>query len=211
MSSITWSATRAVGRYAILLFAVVAPQGAPAAPSDPELARLWANFGVGYGYMSGRAPSPIDASGGGPWIDAQFGGRLSSQWLLGLNLGGLGIHAANRNYDPNNSYSSIYGQTVTNVFLVARFEPNTDHGWWFGAGGGKVLYGNKPLQDLSGNSRSGNGNGGIARIGYDWKPRDRIHFEAELSYELGHISLNAPFPGSFNYSVAALSAHIAYH
>jgi hypothetical protein len=202
---------RAAACSACLLVSVGAPQAAAAGPNDPGLARFWADFGLGYGHMSAGASAPADSGGGGVWLDAQVGGRLTSQWLVGFNLGGVGLHAASHNYDPNISYSSIYGQAVTNAFLVMRFEPESDHGWWLGAGAGKVLYDNKALQAVSGNVRSGNGTGGIARVGYDWRLRPRSHLEAALSFEAGRVALNAPFSGRFNYSVLALSAHIAYH
>jgi hypothetical protein len=204
-------ATRAAIACAFFPFAIAAPQAASASPHDPALGKIWADFGLGYGYMSGGTSAPADSDGGGVWLDARLGGRLSSEWLVGFNLSGAGIHAASRNFDPNNIYSSIYGQSVTNMFLVARFEPQSDHGWWFGGGAGKVLYDNKSLEAVSGNQRSGNGNGGIARVGYDWPLKNRTHVEASLSYELGNISLNAPFTGSFHYSVIALAAHFSYH
>lgn len=211
MRCMTTPTTRAAIACAVLVFAVAAPHGASASASDPALGKIWADFGLGYGYMSVGASAPVDSDAGGVWLDAQIGGRLSSQWLVGFDLCGVGIHAASSNYDPNNIYSSIYGQTVSNMFLVAQFEPQSDHGWWFGGGAGKVLYDNKGLEDVSGNKRSGNGTGGIARIGYDWPLRNRTHVEASLGYEFGRISLNAPFTGSFDYSVVAVAAHFAYH
>jgi hypothetical protein len=182
-----------------------------AADSEPgALGRWWGDFGVGYGYMNASS-GPASGNAGGVWLDAQLGGRLNSHWLAGFDLGGVGTHPSSSNYNPNNLYSSVYGTSATNEFLVVQYEPESDHGWFVGAGGGKVLYDNKRLEALTGNSRSGNGTAGIGRIGYDWKVGNRAHAEAVLSYEAGNVSLNAPIAGSFGFSVIALSAHIAYH
>jgi hypothetical protein len=143
-------------------------------------------------------------------LDAQLGARLNDRWLAGVNIGGLGLHASRSNYDEYNYYSSVYGETVTNVFLVVQYEPNSEHGWFLGAGVGEVLYGNKALEDLSGRTRSGTGHGGMARVGYDWPTTRRVHVEAALSCELGTVGADTPI-GNFKYSIIAASFHVAYH
>jgi hypothetical protein len=177
---------------------------------DAELGRWWGDFGLGYGNLNTSAGAGA-TGGGGVWLDAQLGARINDRWLAGLDVGGLGVHASQSNYDPNNSYSSIYGETITNVFLVVQYEPNSDHGWFLGAGAGEVLYGNKTLEDQFGGSRSGSGHGGLARVGYDWATAGRVHLEAALSCELGTVGAYAPVGGNFNYSIVAVSFHVAYH
>jgi hypothetical protein len=183
--------------------------GAPASASDVPSNRLWLDFGLGYGNMSARSTT-IPAGGGGLWLDAQIGGRFTSQWLAGLDLGGIGMQADSSNYDPNNNYQSVYGQTVTNVFLVTQFEPKADHGWFFGAGGGEVIYGNKAVDDYLGYTKTYTGLGGLVRVGYDWPFGYRAHFETVLNYEFGSASLGAPIGGNLNFSIASISFHVAY-
>jgi hypothetical protein len=180
----------------------------PARAEEPPLGRLWADFGLGYGNMQSSS-APVVTGNGGLWLDAQIGGRISSQWLAGLNIGGLGMQPASSNYNSNNQ--DIYGQGITNVFLVFQYEPKSDHGWFVGGGAGEVIYANRTLVDETGNSRSGSGHGGIARIGYDWRYSNRGHVEATLGYELGNVGLYAPVGGNFRFSIIAASIHVAYH
>ncbi|HEY2146256.1 MAG TPA: hypothetical protein VGH12_09320 [Steroidobacteraceae bacterium] len=178
-----------------------------AAQDPPGL--LWLDFGLGFGNMSSSS-TVVSAGGGGLWLDAQVGGRITRQWLVGLDLGGLGMQASGGNYDPNHDYQSIYGQTLTNVFAVTQFEPKSDHGWFFGAGVGEVIYGNKTLDNYFGYAKTYTGLGGLARIGYDWPFSNRGHFETVFNYELGSTSLGAPIGGNLNFSIASLSFHVAY-
>jgi hypothetical protein len=178
--------------------------------AEQGLGRFWGDIGLGYGHMS--APANSAATGGsGLWVDLQIGGRINDHWLAGLNISGLGMHASSDNYDPNNYYSGVWGESISNAFLVVQYEPGADHGWFFGAGAGETLYNNKTLEDLTGNSHSGNGPGGMARIGYDWPLANRTHFETVLSYEGGTTGLNSPFSGNFRYSIIAVGFHFAYH
>jgi hypothetical protein len=195
----------------VAIFAVLfAASSLPTRAAEDSPARFWGDLGVGYGNMQTH-DSPVSSGGGGLWVDVQLGGRINRQWLAGLDLGGLGLHAGTRNNDPNSTYPTVWGETISNAFLVFQYEPKADHGWFLGGGAGEVLYNNKALEDLTGNAHSGNGPGGIARVGYDWPYARRGHFEAVLSYELGNIALNAPFTGNVHYSVVAASFHVAYH
>lgn len=182
----------------------------PARAADDPPGRLWLDFGLGYGNMNSSS-TIVPAGGGGLWLDAQIGGRITSQWLAGLDLGGLGMQASSGNYDPNNYYSSIYGQTLTNVFLVTQFEPKKDHGWFFGTGVGEVIYSNKSLDDYFGYSKTYSGLGGLARVGYDWSFSNRSHFETVINYEMGSVSLGAPVGENLKFSIASLSFHVAFH
>jgi hypothetical protein len=176
--------------------------------ADASPGRFWADFGVGYGNMNSSS-APVAVGGGGLWVDAQIGAHISSRWLAGVDIGGLGMQPSSNNYQNENQ--DIYGQGITNVFLVIQYEPKSDHGWFVGGGAGQVLYSNKTLDDFTGNTRSGSGRGAIARIGYDWRYSNRGHFETTLGYEAGNIGLYAPVGGSFRYSIVALSFHLAYH
>ena len=191
-----------------LLLAILVQFSSCARAADTSLGRFWADFGLGYGNM--HTSSGADSTGGGGvWLDAQLGARINDQWLAGLDIGGLGLHASRSNYDANNS--SVYGETITNVFLALQYEPKSDHGWFLGAGFGEVLYGNKSLEDQSGTSRSGSGHGGLVRVGYDWPAAHRVHLEAALSCELGTAAAYAPIGGNFKFSIIAASFHVAYH
>jgi hypothetical protein len=195
---------------ALVLFAAVCQMSSAARAADADLGRFWGDFGLGYGNMqtSSGAGTP---GGGGLWLDVVAGARINDQWLLGLDLGGLGLHMSEGNYDSCGCNQSIYGEAITNVFLAFQYEPNSDHGWFLGAGAGEVLYSNKFLQDLTGNSRSGSGHGGLVRVGYDWPTAARWHLEAALSYEYGTVGMYAPVSGDFNFSIIAASFHVAYH
>ena len=178
--------------------AVLAP-AVPARAADDPPGRLWLDFGLGYGNMN-SSTTIVSAGGGGLWLDAQIGGRITSQWLAGLDIGGLGMQANSGNYDPNNYYSSIYGQTRTNVFLVTQFEQKKDNNSAFGAGVGEVIYSNKSLDDYFGYSKTYSGLGGLARVGYDWSFSNRSHFETVFNYE-GPFA-RAPIGGTLKFSIA---------
>jgi hypothetical protein len=181
----------------------------PLRAADDPPARLWLDFGLGYGNMNSRS-TIVPTGGGGLWLDAQIGGRITRQWLAGIDVGGLGMQASSGNYDPNNDYQSIYGQTLTNVFVVTQFEPKTDHGWFFGAGAGEVIYGNKALDNYLGYTKTYSGFGGLARVGFDWPLSNRLHFETVFNYEMGSASLGAPIGENLKISIASLSFHVAY-
>ncbi len=195
----------------LLLFVVTAlALSAPVRAADDPPARLWLDFGLGYGSMNSSS-TIVPTGGGGLWLDAQIGARISEQWLAGIDIGGLGMQSSRGNYDPNNDYQSIYGRTLTNIFVATQFEPKTDHGWFFGAGVGEVIYGNKSLDNYFGYTKTYAGLGGLARVGYDWPFSSRLHFEAVFNYEIGSASLGAPVGGNLKISIASLSFHVAYH
>lgn len=193
----------------VVVLGVVAT-GARAADRRELPGKLWGDFGVGVGHLNATS-GPTADSGDGAWVDMVVGGRISDHWLLGFNLGAVGIKPSSSNFNRYDSYSSIYGEAVTNVFLDLRYEPYSDRGWFVGGGGGRVLYHNHALESVTGNVRSGQGAAGIARIGYDWRVGVRTHFETQFSVEAGSISLGGPLTGSFSFSAAALSVHVAYH
>jgi len=198
-------------RAAAALCLVAIGRLAAAAEPPPESApRFWGDFGVGVGELDASA-APSGASGGGIAADLTVGGRLSDRWLMGLNLGGIGNRLSSSYYDANDRYSSVYGQTVTNVFLTVQFEPAGDAGWLYGAGAGQVLYHNHDLEVLTGDYRNGEGAGGELHVGYDWPFPGHAHVEARLGVERGHISLSSPLGGSFSFTAVSLSVHIAHH
>jgi hypothetical protein len=210
-----WPMPRQAGRSLLVLLLLLAGLGmarrswadAPGAAPD---ARLWADVGLGGGSMQASS-GPPDSHGAGLWLDLQLGARLGRHWLAGFDLGGIGLHPSSTNYDPNNPYSNIYSDTVTHQLAVLRFQPGDNRGWFAGTGVGRVLYGNRALESLTGNTRSGNGSAVLGRAGYDWPIRSHVHVEAELSVEGGSISLNAPLMRRFHYSIVAAGVHVAYH
>jgi hypothetical protein len=181
-----------------------------AGPGQEPAPRFWGDFGVGFGRLNaGSAPSGDD--GGGVVVDLTVGARLSEHWLVGVNLGGIGTQLSTSYYDPNDRYSSIYGQSVTNVFLTAQFEPAGDAGWLYGGGAGEVLYHNHALERLTGTSRSGDGTGAELHVGYDWRFPEHLHVETRLGVERGRVSLNGAIGGSFAFTAVGLSVHVAFH
>jgi hypothetical protein len=209
MKSLTTPVTGAAMTYMFLVFAIAAPQVASAEPNDSPLRRFWADFGLGYGSLRADDSAP-PGSGGGVSMEVKVGARLSRQWLVGLDLGGIGLNWKDSNYDPNNFYSNGYSQTLNHTFCVAQFEPKSDHGWWVGAGAGTTTYTNKDMLTPWGQQASGSGHGNRILFGYDWPLRQRMHINGSLSYESGGISLEAPFTGSFNYSLTVLAAHVSF-
>ncbi len=181
----------------------------PAQETRNSQVHWWGGFGLGYGYMHAAA-GPAPHATGGVWLEAQLGARLGTHWLTGLELGGLGMQISGSNYDPTNSYSSVYGQAVTHALIVLQYAPRVERGWFFGVGAGELLYDNKALQRSTSNERSGHGSAALARCGYDWKIGG-AHVDVDLSYERGNIRLNAPLPGRFNFSVLATGVRVSYH
>ena len=170
----------------------------------------WADAGIGGGGLS-TGNDGITSGGGGVWISLMLGRRLNDHWLMGLDLGGLGLQPSGGNSDPYSSNNNIYGETVTHSMLAVRYVPQIDHGWVWGLGAGPAFYYNKSLEQLTGNSNNGNGWAADAAVGYDWKiGQDKVHVETVLNVEQGRISYNAPLTGQFNYSEVAASVHIAW-
>jgi len=200
-------------RFAVVLALAVwmsfAASARASAPADPQ-ARWWLGFGLGYGYLS-AAPGPAPAGASGVWVEAQLGYRLAPHWLAGFELGGLGVQISQRNYDPDNSDSSIYGQGITHELLVVQYQPRLDAGFFAGAGVGGLLYDNRALQRVTFNERSGNGFGALARVGYDWRVGRHAHVEVDLSYERGDVRLNAPLSGRFDLNMVAAAVRISHH
>jgi hypothetical protein len=173
--------------------------------------RLWAEFGLGAGQLS-EGSNPASDGGGGFSADLIVGGRLNPRWSLGLDLGGMGIHPANRNYDSNNTYSSIWGESITEVRAVVQYEPAVDHGWLFNAGAGQSYYHNKALEDFVGLSggRIGDGSAWGVRAGYDWPFGRRGHLQAALGIDSGRINYNVqPLVGAFHFTIVAASVSLA--
>jgi len=181
-----------------------------AQPSESVFGRFWGDFGIGYGAVD-TSSAPFGDSSGGVVVDLTAGIRLSPRWRLGLNIGGAGSQIGNNNCQYQDYCNSIYGQSLTNVFAALEFEPGVDHGWLFGISAGHVLYDNRRLEDVSGNSNSGEGTGVLARIGYEWRVGRRMHLSAQLSGESAHVSLSDPFAGHFNSSIIGASFHVAYY
>ncbi|HUK03333.1 MAG TPA: hypothetical protein VLW26_13755 [Steroidobacteraceae bacterium] len=184
--------------------------GAQAAEETPQPGRWWAGIGLGYGQvLSSNGPARGDPNG--VWLEMQLGMRVGRHLLTGFELGGLGWQVSGANYQPENHSTSIYGQGITNQFLVVQYAPQLESGWFLGAAGGWVLYDNRGLEALSGNTRSGNGEAGLLRMGYDWRISRRGHFILDLNYEQGDIRLNAPFHGRFDTSLLSLGFRLSYH
>src|SRR5271170_2875897 len=107
---------------------ILACQDALAEDSPP---RLWAGIGFGYGYIQAATPAPSGA--GGVWLEAQLGLHVGQHWLAGFELGGLGTRISRDNYNPNDSGSSIFGQSVTHELLILEYSSRFDRGWFGGA------------------------------------------------------------------------------
>ncbi len=205
------NSTRAAGLAALL--SALTCTSLPAFAGDPEapLPRFWGDFGIGGGSLD-SSEAPLGDRSGAFLAELTLGGRLGDHWLLGINLGGVGSQISS-NFDNSCGCgdSSAYGQQFNHILLATQYEPDRNRGWLFGAGLGKVLYHNRALQELSGDYRSGDGTGGVVRLGYDWPIAGGTHVEAQLSFEGGRVTLSAPFGGSFSYRAVGVSAHISYH
>jgi hypothetical protein len=193
---------------AVLLLGLA--HAAQAQSPSSSLPRWWAGLGMGYGYL--RADSgPAPAGTGGVWLEAQVGLRVAPAWLTGIELGGLGTQISSSHYDPQGSDPSVYGQSITNEFLLVQYAPGVDRGWFVTTGVGGLLYHNHALESATLNARSGNGIAGLLRVGYDWKTGRRLHIGVDLNYERGDIRLNAPLSGNFAVSMIATDLRIAYY
>jgi Outer membrane protein beta-barrel domain len=177
---------------------------------DAQHTGWWADAGLGGGALSTPSDGVVDG-GGGVWIELLLGRRLNDHWLMGLGLGGLGLHPTASNADSYSGNGSIYGESLTHTMLAVRYVPQVDHGWVWGLGAGAAFYWNKSVEVLTGNYDSGNGWAADAAVGYDWKiGQNKAHVETVLNVEQGRISYNAPLTGQFSYSQVAASVHIAW-
>jgi hypothetical protein len=188
-----------------------------AAAEDASHTAWWLDAGIGGGTMSTGSGGVADG-GRGIWIEATLGRHLNDRWLMGLQVGGLGMQPSESScscYSGYNGFAannSIYGETLTHTMLAVRYEAKADHGWVWGLAAGPAFYSNRAFGSLSGMDDNGNGWSGMAAAGYDWKVgAGSTHIEALLNAEHGHISLNSPFTGGFDYSTLAASVHVALH
>jgi hypothetical protein len=184
-------------------------QGALAAESADSPARLWAGIGFGYGYIQAAPPAPTGA--GGVWLETQLGLHMGQHWLAGFELGGLGTRISQENYNPNDSGSSVFGQSVTHELLILEYAPGFDRGWFGGVGVGGLRYDNRQRESaLLFNQISGDGRAALGRLGYDWRVGRRTHVGIDLSYERGSVHLDAPMTGRFAVSMIGTDFYVAY-
>jgi len=182
--------------------------------ATPKNTGWWADAGLGASVVS-TANDGLTSGGGGMWVELVIGARLNDHWLLGLDLGGSGLHPSSSNYNssagPYCGCNSIWGESFDHTMLAVRYVPQVDHGWVYGLAAGPAFYNNKTLETLTGNSTSGSGWAADAVLGYDWKfGEHKSHIETLLTFEQGRVSYNAPFNGEFSYSQVAASVHIAW-
>jgi hypothetical protein len=174
----------------------------------------WADAGLGASVVS-VGNDGVTGGGGGMWVELILGARLNNHWLLGLDIGGSGLHPSSSNYSANSngycSCNSIWGESFDHTMLAVRYVPRIDHGWVYGLAAGPAFYNNNALEQLTGNYTSGSGWAADASVGYDWKfGAQKSHVEALLTFEQGRVSYNAPFGGEFSYSQVAASVHYAW-
>jgi hypothetical protein len=163
---------------------------------EPGHTGWWFDIGLGPVSLSSGSNAPV--SGNGSWLDGAIGRRLNNHWLMGLEFGGAATSASDTNYND-------FGGVLTHTMLAVRYLPGVDHGWVWGLGAGQANYSDGVIGLYSGSGWAGN-----AAVGYDWKLGHSGHFEVVLNLEQGHISLDSPLSGHFNYTAVALSAHIAH-
>src|SRR5271165_4163752 len=176
--------------------------------ADPP-PRLWAGIGLGYGYIQAAPPAPSGA--GGVWLETQLGFHMGPHWLAGFELGGLGTRISQENYNPNDSGSSVFGQSITHELLVLEFMPRLDRGWFGGVGVGGFRYDNRQRESaLLFNQITGDGPAALGRLGYDWKIGRRSHVGVDFSYERGKVHLDAPMTGRFEASMIGADFYVAY-
>src|SRR5262245_11739850 len=61
--------------------------------------KWWGGIGIGYGYIDADTIGPAGESG--VWLQLQGGYRIDDHWLVGLEVGGVGVEPGQGNYDPN--------------------------------------------------------------------------------------------------------------
>lgn len=192
-------------------FALAITWARPLHASDALPGRLWLELGLGVGQLS-EGSNPFSDGGTGFKVDALAGIRLSPRWSLGIDIGGVGVHPSNRNYDPHNAYSSVWGEGVSLVQVVAQYEPAVDHGWLFAAGTGPAYYHNQVIESAVGRTsgRLGAGHGVGLRVGYDWLRGRRSHVLATLGLDAGRIDFGAPLTGNFRFSTVSATVAAAF-
>lgn len=195
---------------AALLVALGASPVAGAQETRPHLPAFWADFGIGFGNLD-TSSSPYGSSASSFVMDGTLGGRIGEHWLLGASIGGAGSQYGNNNANCYCNNSGDWGQFISNLFLVTEFEPGWDRGWTFGAGAGIVGYHSQVLEYYTGDYKSGDGTGGMLRIGYDWPVAQHLHLQTRLTFEAAHIGLSSPVGGSFDLHAVSLTFHVAYH
>ena len=183
----------------ILVFSQAAMADGPDNTPQP---RWWGGFGIGLGTLNDET---------GAWVELQGGVRINQHWLVGLELSGVGVEISQSNYDPNEWYSSVFGQGVTNEFLLVQYAPWPDRGWWFAAAGGGLRYDNAAARRISYEDTNGTGTGFLVRVSHDWKFSGYGRFGIDLSYERGAIDLKSPLDGKLDVSMFALGLHVTLH
>lgn len=188
---------------------ILVGRGALAEQSVDSPPRLWAGIGMGYGYIQAAPPAPTGA--GGVWLEIQLGLRMGPHWLAGFELGGLGTRISQENYNPNDSGSSIFGQSVTHELLILEYTSRVDRGWFGAVGVGGLRYDNRQrVSSLVFNQISGDGTAALGRLGYDWRVGRRTHVGVDLSYERGNVRLDAPMTGRFAVSMMGTDFYVAF-
>ena len=165
---------------------------------DAPHSRWWGGFGLGLGTLNGKA---------GTWAELQGGVRIDDHWQLGIEISGVGVDISRDNYDPNDFYSSVYGQSVTNEFVMVQYAPWPDRGWLFAIGGGGLRYDNAALRRITYEKTNGTGTGFLVRVSRDWKSSSLGYYGIDLSCERGDIRLKSPFDGKFGVTMFALGFH----
>jgi hypothetical protein len=187
---------------------MLAARGALAEAPLQSSPGLWAGIGLGYGYMQAASPAP--SSAGGVWLELQLGAHFGQHWLAGFELGGLGTRISKDNYNPNDSGSSIFGQSFTHELLIVEYASRLNQGWFGGLGVGGLRYDNRERESLTFNRISGDGVAALCRLGYDWRTGTRTHVGVDLSYERGDVRLDAPLTGRFDISMLGTNFYVAY-
>ena len=184
-------------------------RGALAQQSVDPPSRLWAGIGLGYGYIQAAPPAPTGA--GGVWLETQLGLQVGPHWLAGFELGGLGTRISRDNYNPNDSGSSIFGQSVTHELLILEYASRFDRGGSPARASGACATTTGSVSPSCGSTRSAAmAPAALGRLGYDWRVGRRTHVGVDLSYERGDVRLNAPLTGRFEVSMIGTDFHVAY-
>ena len=158
--------------------------------------RWWGDVALGVASLhTDAAPSGGDSRTG--WVfDVAGGMRIGSHWLVGLELGGIGIEAYNL-------YDDTQGQSLGHVFAMAQYHAAMSTGWFAHIGAGWSSYTDN---GFDGYLRQGDGWGAELGFGYEWRVAQWSLVTVLARYEMGHISLdNSGFGNDYDYRAPKLS------
>jgi hypothetical protein len=159
-------------KYVVLLTLSLMGVDAHAA-EELERAGFWGGMDVGAGYLQ-QSSDGFEANETTFFLGFQGGYTLNEHFLLGLELSGWLLQASDLE-DPS------VGEGISQVFLVSRYYPSRDSGFFVKGGGGYVSYWN----NRPGEPGRLNGWGVTVGGGYDFSIDKRWALTPFVTYSRG--------------------------